>query len=92
MDFAGGAAIFGAFIVFYFFVFAYSTYTRRGSAINQHPYRDPYGDAPGAWRKSTSLPLLLATSERIPSVKGKPSPRRRISSITSSRFSGWPGS
>jgi hypothetical protein len=23
-------------------------YTRRGSGINQRPYRDPYGDAPGA--------------------------------------------
>jgi hypothetical protein len=53
MHLAGGTLIFGAFIVFFFFVVAYSTYTRRGSAINQHPYRDPYGDAPGASRKSS---------------------------------------
>jgi hypothetical protein len=48
MHLAGGAAIFGAFIVVYFVVLVYSMYTRRGSGINQHPYRNPYGDAPGA--------------------------------------------
>jgi hypothetical protein len=53
MHLAGGALIFGAFIVFYFVVFVYSMYTRRGSAINQHPYNNPYGDAPGASRAST---------------------------------------
>ena len=53
MDFTGGAPIFGAFIVVYFLVVVYSLYTRRGSGINQHPYRDPGGDAPGAWRKSS---------------------------------------
>lgn len=53
MHFAGGTLIFAGFAVAYFFVLAYSLYTRRGSAINQHPYRNPYGDAPGAWRKSS---------------------------------------
>jgi hypothetical protein len=53
MHIAGGAAIFGAFILIYFVVVVYTLYTRRGSAINQHPYRDPYGDAPGAWRRSS---------------------------------------
>jgi hypothetical protein len=53
MHFAGGALILGLFIVVYALVVVYSLYTRRGSAINQHPYRDPYGDAPGAWRKGT---------------------------------------
>ena len=53
MAFSGGAAIFGAFILFYFFVTVYSMYTRRGSGINQHPYRDPSGAAPGAWRSSS---------------------------------------
>ena len=48
MHLAGGAAIFGAFIIIYFVVLVYSMYTRRGSAINQRPYMDPYGDAPGA--------------------------------------------
>jgi hypothetical protein len=50
MAFAGGAVIFGAFIVVALLIFIYSTYTRRGSGINQHPYMIPYGDAPGAWR------------------------------------------
>jgi hypothetical protein len=53
MQLAGGAIIFGGFVLVYFVVTAYSLYTLRGSAINQHPYRDPYGDAPGAARKSS---------------------------------------
>jgi hypothetical protein len=53
MHLAGGAAIFGAFVVFYFLVLVYSLYTRRGSAINQRPYNDQYGSAPGARRAST---------------------------------------
>ncbi len=53
MQLAGGAIIFGLFVVVYFGVVVYSLYTRRGSAINQHPYRDPYGDQPGAWRQSS---------------------------------------
>ena len=59
MHFAGGAFIFALFIVVYFLVLVYSLYTRRGSGINQHPYNNPYGDAPGASRKST-----LAHDER----------------------------
>jgi hypothetical protein len=53
MQFAGGALIFAAFIVLYFLVVVYSLYTRRGSGINQHPYRNPYGDTPGASRQSS---------------------------------------
>jgi len=53
MQLAGGAAIFGAFIVLYFFVIVYSMYTRKGSGINQHPYHDPHGGMPGADRPST---------------------------------------
>jgi hypothetical protein len=53
MHLAGGALIFGLFVVGYFAAVIFALYTRRGSAINQHPYRDPYGDAPGAWRKSS---------------------------------------
>ena len=53
MHLAGGTFIFVGFIVVFFFAFAHSYYTRSGSAINQHPYRDPYGDAPGASRKSS---------------------------------------
>ena len=36
----GGSLIFGGFLVVWFFVVAYSYYTRRGSGINQHPYAD----------------------------------------------------
>jgi hypothetical protein len=53
MQLAGGAIIFGVFVLVYFGVVVYSLYTRRGSGINQHPYRDPYGDQPGAWRTSS---------------------------------------
>jgi hypothetical protein len=53
MALSGGAAIFGTFILIYFFVTVYSMYTRRGSGINQHPYGDRHGSAPGAWRPST---------------------------------------
>ncbi len=53
MQLAGGALIFGAFIVLYFFVIVYSLYTRRGSGINQRPYNNPYGDTPGAARRSS---------------------------------------
>jgi len=34
-------------------VITYSLYTRKGSGINQHPYRDPYGGMRGAWRQSS---------------------------------------
>jgi hypothetical protein len=37
---AGGTTIFAAFLVVGFFVFSFTWYTRRGSAINQHPYGD----------------------------------------------------
>jgi hypothetical protein len=53
MHLAGGTIIFIVFVVAYFFVVANALYTRSGSGINQHPYRDPYGDAPGAWRPSS---------------------------------------
>jgi hypothetical protein len=41
---AGGAVIFGVFVVVLFFVLVYGYYTRRGSGISQTPYRRP--DAP----------------------------------------------
>ncbi len=37
---APGSLIFAGFLIVGFFVFAASWYTRRGSAINQHPYAD----------------------------------------------------
>lgn len=50
---AGGAWIFGAFIVFFTIATIYSLYTRRGSGINQHPYANAYSSAPGASGSST---------------------------------------
>ena len=47
-SFAGGAWIFGAFLVIYLVGVVYGLYTRTGSAINQRPYGDIYGNAPGA--------------------------------------------
>jgi hypothetical protein len=65
MHLAGGAVIFGAFIVVYFFVVAYSLYTRRGSGINQHPYNNPYDAAPGASRVSSLSHDKRASIERV---------------------------
>jgi hypothetical protein len=48
MTFAGGAAIFGVFLVVYLLAVVYGLYSRGGSGIAQRPYRDAYGDAPGA--------------------------------------------
>jgi hypothetical protein len=48
MAFAGGAAIFGVFIVAFTLAVIYGLYTRRGSGINQRPYQDVYNDATGA--------------------------------------------
>ena len=51
--FAGGAGIFGAFLVFFTLATIYSLYTRRGSGINQRPYANAYSNAPGATGSST---------------------------------------
>ncbi len=40
---------FGAIVLLYVFVIGYSLYVRRDSGISRHPYRNPSGDAPGAW-------------------------------------------
>jgi hypothetical protein len=32
-----------------FFAVVLTLRAKRPSAISRHPYRDPYGDAPGAW-------------------------------------------
>jgi hypothetical protein len=53
MHLAGGAIIFGAFIVLFTLAVIYSFYTRRGSGINQRPYNDVYGNSPGAKGPST---------------------------------------
>jgi hypothetical protein len=53
MTLAGGAWAFLAFVVVALLAAIYGLYTRSGSAINSHPYGDPYGDAPGARIPST---------------------------------------
>ncbi|HEY8865887.1 MAG TPA: hypothetical protein VIM22_03065 [Solirubrobacteraceae bacterium] len=45
---AGGAWIFGAFIIVMLFGMIYGLYTRTGSGINQRPYGNVYSSAPGA--------------------------------------------
>jgi hypothetical protein len=50
---ANGTWAFLAFILAMFFAVAHGYYSRSGSAINQHPYHDPHGDAPGAAIPST---------------------------------------
>ena len=39
----------GAIVLLYVVVIGYSLYVRRDAGISRHPYRNPYGDAPGAW-------------------------------------------
>ncbi len=50
---AGGTWAFLAFILVLFFAVSHGYYSRTGSAINQHPYADGAGDAPGAAIPST---------------------------------------
>ncbi|MEO9175530.1 MAG: hypothetical protein ABI317_08435 [Gaiellales bacterium] len=45
---AGGWDIFGAFLVVFLLAVVAGLYTRGGSAINQRPWGDVHGDAPGA--------------------------------------------
>jgi hypothetical protein len=50
---APGTWAFAIFLVVMFFAVAHGYYSRSGSAINQHPYHDDSGDAPGAEIPST---------------------------------------
>ena len=51
--FAHDAWVFALFSVVLFFAVAHGYYSRSGSAINQRPYHDTHGDAPGAGIPST---------------------------------------
>lgn len=62
--FAHGTWVFLIFLVILFFAISHGYYSRSGSAINQRPYSDPSGDAPGA---------------RIPSTIGRDVDRRDYS-------------
>lgn len=50
---AGGTWVFLGFVVLLFFAVSHGYYTRSGSAINQRPYDNGGGDAPGAEIPST---------------------------------------
>jgi hypothetical protein len=42
---------------------------RRRGLPSQHPYRDPYGDAPGAWRSATSAHQPAESLRRAPGTR-----------------------
>ena len=44
MELAGGAFIFLAFMIVFFFAITYGLYSRRGSGISQRPYRHDRSD------------------------------------------------
>jgi hypothetical protein len=48
MELAGGAVIFGIFLVVYTLVVIHGLYTGSGSGIDEHPYANPYDPASGA--------------------------------------------
>jgi len=48
MELAGGALIFGIFLVVFTLAVIYGLYTRRGSGIDEHPYGNPYDAAAGS--------------------------------------------
>lgn len=48
-----GTWAFLVFLVLFFLAIIHGYYTRTGSAINQHPYNNGAGDAPGAEIPST---------------------------------------
>ncbi len=56
--------IFAAFLVIALFALVFSTYTRRGSGINQRAYGKIYGGAPGAF-VSSDLAHDRAAAERL---------------------------
>jgi hypothetical protein len=56
--------IFAAFIVIALFALVFSTYTRRGSGINQRAYGKIYGGAPGAF-EPPELVHDRAAAERL---------------------------
>jgi hypothetical protein len=63
---AGGNAVFIVFLVVFTLAVIFGLYTRGGSGINQRPYHDAYGDAPGA----TKAPSTLSHDETV--VLGRP--------------------
>jgi hypothetical protein len=48
LEIADGAAIFAGFIIVYLLAVTYGLYTRRGSAIDEHPYGNQYDAASSA--------------------------------------------
>ena len=42
---------------------------RRRGLLSQHPYRDPYGDTPGAWRSGSSARPAAESLSRAPGTR-----------------------
>ena len=61
---AGGTWILLGFILALFFAIAHGYYSRSGSAINQHPYHDAHGDAPGPPSRARSAATSSAGTTR----------------------------
>jgi hypothetical protein len=59
IEFAAGSQIFLAVLVLMLVGIIVGLYTRKGSGIDQHPYRHVYGGAPGA-----ALPSEVSGSDR----------------------------
>lgn len=72
---ADGAWIFLAVIVVWLLSIAYGYYTRRGSAINQHPHAGVYSRAPGAKTPSV-LSHDRSAAERLTGRRRTGEPRR----------------
>jgi hypothetical protein len=52
IELAGGVLVFMVFAIVFVLALSVALYTRRGSAIGQHPYRRAYGGAPAASHES----------------------------------------
>ncbi len=51
-----------------YLVVIYALRRRRG-LLSQHPYRNPYGDAPGAWRGGDSAADVRQALRRAPGTR-----------------------
>lgn len=75
-------AVFLAFMILMLVGVIIGLYTRRGSGIDQHPYRHVYGGAPGA-----CLPCDVAGSDRTSMTERRHrAMRRRDRQITEERL------
>ncbi len=62
IELAGGALFFLVFIVGYLGAVIHGLYTTKGSGIDNHPYGNRYGGAPGAWGRERRRPDMAGWS------------------------------